>query len=370
MPPDQNELGWKETVRMNPLESCIVALRPVAPTLPFEVPNSIRLIDPTMPEGTVLSGGPWGFTDPIAEPVTVINHEVNFGWEYVYHCHLLGHEEMDMMHAVPFAVAPRAPSILNLTLLNGPRRIQLSWHDNSISETGFIIQRADDVNFTTGLVTFTVGADVTIYTDTTIVNNKAYYYRVQANNVVGDTAIYPAPSIGFPSVSMASAFSNTVTFGPPTITTSSNLPPGEVGVPYSQTLTAINGIKPYTWSISVGALPPGLTLITFQVTDSVGGIATKQIRIRIDPGPTITTLNLPPARLNRPYSTTLSANGGTTPYTWSISVGTLPPGLTLNPTTGVISGTPTITVLSHFTVRVTDILGSTATRALSIQVNP
>ena len=46
-PPDANELGWKETVRVDPLEDTIVAMRPVAPTLPFEVPNSIRPIDPT-----------------------------------------------------------------------------------------------------------------------------------------------------------------------------------------------------------------------------------------------------------------------------------------------------------------------------------
>ena len=57
LPPEANELGWKETVRMNPLESLIVAMRPVEPTnQPFEVPNSVRLIDPTMPEGAALDG--------------------------------------------------------------------------------------------------------------------------------------------------------------------------------------------------------------------------------------------------------------------------------------------------------------------------
>ena len=46
-PPDPNELGWKETVRMNPLEDIIVALRPIIPNLPLDLPNSIRLLDPT-----------------------------------------------------------------------------------------------------------------------------------------------------------------------------------------------------------------------------------------------------------------------------------------------------------------------------------
>jgi len=58
VPPDANELGWKESVRVDPLEQTVVALRPVAPKLPFKVPNSTRLIDPTMPAGVTLRGPP------------------------------------------------------------------------------------------------------------------------------------------------------------------------------------------------------------------------------------------------------------------------------------------------------------------------
>ena len=217
MPPDANELGWKETLRIDPLEDAIVAFRAVAPTQPFDIPNSVRLIDPTMPEGELLSGPPNKlFQDPSGEPITIPglpqggipNHYVNYGWEYVQHCHLLGHEEMDMMHAVLFAVAPRDPSNLIVTYSNGPRRNQLDWQDNSINEIGFTIERADDIGFTIGLVSFEVGADVTTYTDSTIAANKIYYYRVQAFNIVGDTMVYPAPSIGFPNVRTNSAYSN------------------------------------------------------------------------------------------------------------------------------------------------------------------
>ena len=387
MPPDQNELGWKETVRMNPLESCIVALRPYAPTLPFEVPNSVRLIDPTMPEGVVLSGGPWGFTDPTSEPVTVTNHLVNFGWEYVYHCHLLGHEEMDMMHAVPFAVAPYAPSGLTLTLFNGPKRAVLTWVDNSKTESGFTIQRAEDAGFTTGLVSFNVGADATTYTDTTIVNNKVYYYRVQSVNVVGDTFVYAAPSVGFPNVAMGSAFSNVVTFDIPIVTTTT-LPNGVVGVAYSQVLAAAGGQLPYTWSITSGSLPNGLTLnsatgvisgtpttaqirsFAVMVTDNVGNTATQNLQIRIVQPLTITTTSLASGRVGRSYSRTVSASGGITPYAWTIETGTLPPGLTLNSATGTISGTPTLAGTFPFTIKVTDSVGSIATKALSIQISP
>jgi hypothetical protein len=121
----------------------------------------------------------------------ILNHYVNYGWEYVWHCHILAHEEMDMMHSMVFAVPPKAPSGLSGTLLNNPTRVRLNWVDNSATETGFTIQRARNAGFTTGLVTLgTVGSGITTYSDTTIQNNTQYYYRVMANNRVGDTQIY------------------------------------------------------------------------------------------------------------------------------------------------------------------------------------
>ena len=81
--------------------------------------------------------------------------------------------------------------------------MELSWKDNSISETGFTIQRANDPSFNVDLTTFKVGPNAVKYTDSTIEKNKSYFYRVQANDVVGDTA-----SVGFPTMSADSAFSN------------------------------------------------------------------------------------------------------------------------------------------------------------------
>ncbi len=220
---DLNEVGWKETLRVNPLQDTIVALRPVAPTQPFEVPNSIRPIDVTMPVGSPLKPPPFGWQDVNGDPVTVLNKMVNFGWEYVYHCHLLGHEEMDMMHDVSLAVAPHAPSNLNATGLSGPLRVALTWTDNSVSETNFTIQRATDTNFTIGLTNFTVAGSTpnsatggTIgFTDMTVAASTTYYYRVMASNVVGDTTVYPAPAVGFPAMSVNSAPSDVVMVGPP-----------------------------------------------------------------------------------------------------------------------------------------------------------
>jgi FtsP/CotA-like multicopper oxidase with cupredoxin domain len=203
--PDPNELGWKDTVRVNPLQDTIVALRPIAPILPFQIPNSIRPLAPNEPLGAVLTTGLATF-DPSGEPVTIINHLVNFGWEYVWHCHLLAHEENDMMHGIAVGIAPPAPT--NLQAVPTTLAVRLTWTDNSLNETGFTIQRAGDAGFTTGLMTFTVGENVTTYLDYSVIGFSTYYYRVMANNVIGDTAVYSAPSIGFPHVSVDSGFTN------------------------------------------------------------------------------------------------------------------------------------------------------------------
>jgi FtsP/CotA-like multicopper oxidase with cupredoxin domain len=86
-PPDPSEMGWKETVRMNPLETIIVAMRPTEPQLPFTIPNSIRRLD-------------------VTQPVSATNPLTNFGHEYVWHCHILGHEEFDLMR--PLVLNPNA----------------------------------------------------------------------------------------------------------------------------------------------------------------------------------------------------------------------------------------------------------------------
>jgi FtsP/CotA-like multicopper oxidase with cupredoxin domain len=102
-PPDANELGWKETVRMNPLEDIVVALKPEIPPYPAGwgvLPNSTRLLDPTKPLNAT-----WQSFDPsTGATVTVTNVLTDYQNEYVWHCHLLGHEENDMMR--PIAVTP------------------------------------------------------------------------------------------------------------------------------------------------------------------------------------------------------------------------------------------------------------------------
>ena len=175
---------------------------------------------------------------------------------------------------------------------------------------------------------------------------------------------------------------------PPNITTTT-LPAGAVGQAYSQTLQATGGIGARTWSIVAGTLPPGLNLIsstgvisgtpiapgtssfTVRIADSAGQVATKDlsIPIPIPPPILITTTTLPCGQILLAYNQPLQATGGSGARTWSVVAGTLPQGLTLDPTTGVISGTPIAPGLFPFTVRVADTGGQAATQALSISIN-
>ena len=174
-----------------------------------------------------------------------------------------------------------------------------------------------------------------------------------------------------------------------TITTAS-LPDGAVGAAYNQTLASTGGTAPLTWSIASGSLPAGLSLVpstgaitgtptasgtsafTAQVTDNVAATATKALSIAITSSLTITTASLPGGAVNSPYSQALAASGGTMPYTWSIPSGSLPAGLTIDPSSGLISGTPTASGTSNFTAQVADAetpTPATATRALSITIS-
>jgi FtsP/CotA-like multicopper oxidase with cupredoxin domain len=233
IPPDATELGWKETVRVSPLEDTIVAMRPVIPALPFDFPNNVRLLSPMMTEGTAIDlssvkdglGLGMSAFAPNGEPIDVYNHYVNFGAEYVYHCHILSHEEMDMMHSVLFAFPPVAPSGLAFDSLTGT----LSWTDNSRSETAFVVEKSTDGGISwveagrtdrqlfpnTGITT----GGVESFTALSWVEGDQF--RVVAQNIVGDTWDYADPGFneivkgGFPTITAESISEVLDTTAPP-----------------------------------------------------------------------------------------------------------------------------------------------------------
>lgn len=175
---------------------------------------------------------------------------------------------------------------------------------------------------------------------------------------------------------------------PPTITTTS-LPGGTVGLAYNQTLQATGGIGTLVWSRSAGSLPSNLALssagvisgtptntgtsnFTVQVTDALSQSDTQPLSIAISAATaplTITTTSINSCRVNRNCSRTLTASGGTTPYTWSLNAGSeaLPAGLSLS-SGGVITGTPTVTGSKSPTFRVQDSAGRSATKQLTVTI--
>jgi FtsP/CotA-like multicopper oxidase with cupredoxin domain len=203
IPPDENELGWKDTVRMSPLEDTIVALRPVIPKTSFEVPNSVRVLNPAMPLGDTTE---FNNIDPQGNPTgNVVNNLVNFGWEYVLHCHILSHEEMDMMRPVSVALPPIKPDGLTSALVGSGNnaRFQLSWNDNSITETSFLVQRTTDGTTWVDAGTVTSPLDqpntkgvTRSFRDQGSNRNTAYLYRVVARNTVGYGGAFPEMTVG------------------------------------------------------------------------------------------------------------------------------------------------------------------------------
>jgi large repetitive protein len=69
------------------------------------------------------------------------------------------------------------------------------------------------------------------------------------------------------------------------------------------------------------------------------------------------------------YSETITAQGGTSPFTFAVTSGALPTSTTLNSSSGVISGTPTVTGTFTFTITVTDSLGFTGSQAFSVIIS-
>jgi hypothetical protein len=200
---------------MNPLEDVIVALRPAKMNVPFRVPNSMRTLDVTMMQD-MTSATMFTNVDPANQPAVVTNALVNFGWEYVWHCHLLGHEENDMMRPMILAVSPDSPSQLAAVASKGT--VTLTWTNNAYNQTGFTVQRALSAsgpwtNVATIASSAAAGATLS-YVDRSVTSGTTYYYRAMANNVVGYTMSYAPPAVGYPHTSADSAPTSAVSVIP------------------------------------------------------------------------------------------------------------------------------------------------------------
>ncbi len=172
----------------------------------------------------------------------------NFGHEYVWHCHLLGHEENDMMRPLSMAAAPPAPSNLKADRRNG--NVVLTWTNNATATkyTGVTIQRARDINFTTGVLTFNLG-NVSTYTDKAFSSVGAYYYRVGATDTVG-SGVTGYPSVTAVGYSSAVKVINAGHAGKPTAVASLN----------AVYQTAAGAPIVLNWSVTAGDGQTGFTV--------------------------------------------------------------------------------------------------------------
>jgi len=177
--------------------------------------------------------------------------------------------------------------------------------------------------------------------------------------------------------------------------TTNSLPNGTVGVIYSQALSVSGGSPPYIWSMT-GNLPNGLIFdnstgiisgtptvdggfsISVRVVDNNSLTASKGYTLIIDSvsAPVIVTTSLQDGTIGVAYNTTLIASGGLAPYVWSTTG--LPPGLSLNASTGVISGIPSSLLGSPYggggthnvNITLTDQNGNTDSKTITLVIAP
>ena len=184
-------------------------------------------------------------------------------------------------------------------------------------------------------------------------------------------------------VAVSTTFNVTFTDAP-SITGPGTLPNGTVNVVYpGATIINGGGKGPFTWTAT--GMPPGLTIDssgtisgiptaagtftpTIKVTDSFSATASHGYTIVISGTPVIMSGGLPSSTVNQPYNFTVLAGGGTGALTWSASG--LPAGVTINPSSGLISGTPSVTGPYTVTINLSDSLGATAVPAtFSFSIN-
>ncbi|OCP15639.1 putative Ig domain-containing protein [Ensifer sp. LC163] len=184
----------------------------------------------------------------------------------------------------------------------------------------------------------------------------------------------------------AQAYTLSVT-APTIVMTPTNLASGMLGAAYGQTVTASGGVGPYGYSLTAGTLPAGLNLaangtlsgtptasgnftFSIQATDAFGSTGAQTYTFSVDtPTIVLTPTNLANGTAGAAYSQTVTASGGTAPYSYSLTSGALPAGLTVA-VDGTLSGTPAAAGSTSFTITATDVYGASGSATYALVINP
>lgn len=294
-----------------------------------------------------------------------------------------------------FAAGAELTGTLTLDALGDPNAVWVFQIGSTLTTASNaavdVINEGSDCN-----VYWQVGSSATLGTGTSFAGNILALTSITTNtsaNVSGQLlARNGAVTLDTVTASLCAEVCPAITVNPPT------LPSGEDGVPYSETISATGGAPPYTFSVTAGALPPGLSLdsatgelsgtptspgtFTFTVTatDQNGCTGSRQYTLTINPAgcPALTLLpsTLPNAVVGQAYSEPITANGSTPDeYVYTVT-GTLPTGLALSPTTPPaiksvdLSGVPSAAGNFDFTITATDADSCQVSQAYSMLVNP
>ncbi|MBA4312779.1 MAG: hypothetical protein C0417_09135 [Chlorobiaceae bacterium] len=284
------------------------------------------------------------------------------------------------------APPPAIPSSVSPTTVNtGTSNVNLTVTGTSASGSGFYDPGTGFVNrlnavvngsgVTINSITFTNPTTITV--NVSIASDATTGARtITVTNPDGQLAI---SATGILTINNSSC--PTITLSPTT------LPDGSLGNLYSQTIIASGGATPYSYSISSGTLPGGISLssggilsgtpitsgsynfaITAADQNTCTGSQPYTLIIGGCPSITLSPSTLPSGMVSSAYNQTITASGGTAPYSFSVTSGSLPSGLSLT-SLGVLSGTPSSSGTYNFTVTASDASLCIGTLPYSVVIN-
>ena len=327
-PPHPNEMGWKETITMNPLEDVYVAAKAIRPVAPFGLPTSQRLLDPSQATGNTVF-----FTniDPVTgqtptfqrQLVGGVNTDVattaysnqmtDFDNEYVWHCHILGHEENDFMRPMifhPNVVVPDVPGTVAVA------SNQVTWTDptpvGGWDKDGVPTAGALGKNLTTG-ATFAIEPT----------NNPKNEIGFKVFRTVTTTATTTSPAVIDPVTTLETT--------PASSTTTTSKAPSTVAL-VPANATSWTDTQPVTLANSSNTdSATGVTITTVDTVaydvvaynaagDSKSG--TSFVQVAPEAAPALPTPVLPTASVTAPTGVTQSYTAGVgTTLTWDAVAG-------------------------------------------------